>query len=214
MKKNVSGQVIGAQMVSAADGSAFLGNVDVYITIDNGTQFRGNVGSPNNCVNKGNGLHIYLPTQAETNGDHIAFTFIGTGAVPATIQVYTGVQQTADVGALVSGGAVAANVTRIDSDADAAANAKRVALGTVTGTVGTGSTTTLIVTNGIVPASNAADQFKGRIVTFDKNTTTASLRGQSTDITASANAGSPATGTLTVTALTSAPQAGDTFTIT
>lgn len=106
------------------------------------------------------------------------------------------------------------NAEQIDGDADAASNARRNALGTVTGTVGTGSTTTLIVTNGIVPASNAADQFKGRIVTFDKNTTTVSLRGQSTDITASANAGSPATGTLTVTALTTAPQAGDTFTIT
>jgi len=53
------------------------------------------------------------------------------------------------------------------------------------------------------------DQFKGRIVSFAEDTTTVNLRGQSTDIT-----GNTAAGVLTVTALTTAPVSGDTFSVT
>ena len=60
------------------------------------------------------------------------------------------------------------------------------------------------------PATSVADQVKGRIVIFDYDTTTAALRGQATDITASSASATP---TLTVTALTTAPVSGDTFTI-
>ena len=95
MKKNVAGQTIGAEMVTAADGSAFTGAVTCFFTIDNGSQTIGSVGS-GICTHKGNGYHEYTPTAGETNGDHIAWTFIGTGAVPATIQVYTGFPQSVD----------------------------------------------------------------------------------------------------------------------
>lgn len=78
------------------------------------------------------------------------------------------------------------------------------------GTVGSSSTTTSIVTSSMSPSTSVADQLKGRIVIFDHNTTTAALRGQATDITASSASGTP---TLTVTALTTAPASGDTFTI-
>ena len=88
MRKNVAGQFIGGQLVSATDGSAFTGAVTVRITIDAGTQTIGSVGS-GICTHEGNGFHTYAPSQAETNGDHIAFTFTGTGAVPATVQLYT-----------------------------------------------------------------------------------------------------------------------------
>jgi hypothetical protein len=91
--KNTAGQKIGAQMVSATDGSAFTGAVTVYVTIDAGTQAAGSVGS-GACTHEGNGFHTYAPAQAETNGDHVAFTFTGTGAVPQTVQVYTGVNVT------------------------------------------------------------------------------------------------------------------------
>ena len=77
-------------MVSSEDGSAFTGTVTVYVTGDGGTQAIGTVGS-GICTHEGNGLHTYLPAQAETNYTHIAFTFIGTGAVPVTIQVYTNI---------------------------------------------------------------------------------------------------------------------------
>lgn len=95
MKKNVSGQKVGAQMVSAADGSAFAGAVTVYVTGDAGTQAVGAVGS-GACAHEGNGYHTYAPAQAETNYDLVAFTFTGTGAIPQTVQVYTGFPQTGD----------------------------------------------------------------------------------------------------------------------
>lgn len=88
MKKNVAGQKIGAQLVSATDGSAFTGAVTVSVTVDAGTQATGSVGS-GACTHEGNGYHTYAPAQAETNGDLVAFTFTGTGAVPVTVQVYT-----------------------------------------------------------------------------------------------------------------------------
>jgi hypothetical protein len=75
-------------MLTAADGTAFTGAVTVYVTVDAGTQAVGSVGS-GACTHEGNGFHTYAPSQAETNGDHVAFTFIGTGAVPVTVQVYT-----------------------------------------------------------------------------------------------------------------------------
>ena len=96
MKKNVAGQTIGAEMINAANGSAFTGTVTVYRTINGGTQTIGSVGS-GICTHKDNGLHSYTPTAGETNGDHIAWTFIGAGAVPATIQVYPSFPQSGDV---------------------------------------------------------------------------------------------------------------------
>jgi hypothetical protein len=77
----------------------------------------------------------------------------------------------------------------------------------LTGTAsGTPTTTTMVSDIGVT----VDDQFNGRIITFDDDTTTAALREQSTDITgctASSN-------TLTFTALTTAPVSGDTFVIT
>lgn len=95
MRKNVAGQVIGAQMISASDGSAFTGSVTCSVTGDGGTQATGSVSS-GACTHKGNGFHTYAPAQAETNYDHIAFTFTGSGAVPVTVQVYTTFPQTGD----------------------------------------------------------------------------------------------------------------------
>lgn len=88
MQKNVAGQKVGRQMVSATDGSAFTGVVTVYVTGDAGTQAIGSVGS-GVCTHEGNGYHTYSPSQSETNYDLIAFTFIGTGAVPKTKEVST-----------------------------------------------------------------------------------------------------------------------------
>lgn len=95
MKKNVASQKVGAQMVSASDGSAFAGPVTVSVTIDAGVQATGSVGS-GACAHEGNGYHTYAPAQAETNGDLVAFTFTGTGAIPQTVQMYTTFPQTGD----------------------------------------------------------------------------------------------------------------------
>lgn len=84
----------------------------------------------------------------------------------------------------------------------------RLALGTGNGTVTTGATTTSIPCGTIYPAVSVANQLKGRVIIFVYNTTTAALRGQATDITANTSGG-----TLTVTALTTAPVDGDFFII-
>jgi hypothetical protein len=76
----------------------------------------------------------------------------------------------------------------------------------VRGVVGVAASTTSIPTTSLTPAAAVNDQYKGRIVIFDKATATANLRGQATDISASTSGG-----TLTVTALTTAPASGDTF---
>lgn len=76
--------------------------------------------------------------------------------------------------------------------------------GNVRITIGSGSTTTSLVTSSMNPAAAATDQFKGRIVVFARDTTTVNLRGQATDITAST-----AGGVLTVSPLSHAPVSGD-----
>jgi hypothetical protein len=78
----------------------------------------------------------------------------------------------------------------------------------VKGVVGTGSTTTSIVTSSLTPSVSATDQLLGRIVIFHNNTGTSALRSQATRITASTSAG-----VLTVDTLTHAPSSGDTFDI-
>lgn len=88
MQKNVAGQKIGAQLITAADGTVFTGAVTISVTGDAGTQATGSVGA-GACAHEGNGYHTYAPAQAETNYDLIAFTFTGTGAIPATVQIFT-----------------------------------------------------------------------------------------------------------------------------
>lgn len=111
--------------------------------------------------------------------------------------------------ALSANGNIKADVEEIAGNTGGAARLDRSARAIATATVGTGSTTTSIVTSALSPSASANDQFKGRIVIFDKDTTTAALRGQATDITASTSGG-----VLTVSALTTAAVSGDTFTIT
>ncbi len=125
-----------------------------------------------------------------------------------TIQADLNDIQTRLPAALV-GGRIDANLSAIGNDTTALTAFKRAVLGNVIGTVGAASSTTSIVTASLTPAAAVIDQYKGRILVFDKDTTTANLRGQGTDITANT-----ALGVLTVTALTDAPAAGDTFTIT
>jgi hypothetical protein len=101
------------------------------------------------------------------------------------------------------GGRVDATIGAINGNATAAQNLERSALtiyrGTVTGT----STTTTVVDSGLT--QSAADFWKGRIVIF----VTGTLAGQASDITAF----TPATDTLTITALTGSPSVSDNFVI-
>ena len=107
-------------MITSADGSAFTGAVTVYVTGDAGTQAAGSVGS-GACTHEGNGFHTYAPAQAETNYDHIAFTFTGAGAIPATVQLYTTFPQTGDVYTRIgapAGASISADVAAVQADID------------------------------------------------------------------------------------------------
>lgn len=194
MRRNVANQTISAEVVYA-NGVAFTGNVTCYVTKDGGNQTLGSVGS-GLCTHKGNGEQEYKPAQAETDADYIKFTFTGNGAVPVGIPLYT---------------RYGTDVEAIDGSTDAADTLQRGVDGTGKGTVGNGSTTVSVVSSAMSPAGAKADQFKGRILTFDKNTTTAALRGQATTIQSSSNASTPTFG---VVALTDTPVSGDTFTVT
>lgn len=94
MKKDVAGQVVGIKMI-ALDGSAFTGAVTVYITGNNGTRTVGSVGG-GACTHKGGGDYTYSPAQSETNYDHALYSFEGTGAVPAALNIYPGFPQSGD----------------------------------------------------------------------------------------------------------------------
>lgn len=72
-------------MNSVTDGSPVTsGTPTVYYTIDGGTQATGG----GTATHKGNGQWEYSPLQAETNGDHVAFTMVLSGAITQTVNVY------------------------------------------------------------------------------------------------------------------------------
>ena len=112
--------------------------------------------------------------------------------------------------ALTAGGNMKSDALAISGSTESADRLERSTLAIVTGTCAAGGATTTIIASALSPTSAVNDQFVGRIVIFDKDTTTAALRGQATDITDYVHA----TLTMTVTALTTAPALNDTFTIT
>lgn len=157
-----------------------------------------------------------VATQATDIQARLPAALTSDGLIKADPLRVAGTVQTAgDIVALINTMTtyVDTEVAAIKAITDVFVNADRLdraAKGVVTGTVGSASTTTNVVTSACSPAGVAADQFKGRIMIFDRLTTTTSLRGQATDITASSAAATP---DFTVTALTTAPVSGDTFTI-
>lgn len=142
-----------------------------------------------------------LPTNAELA------TALGTADDAVLAQVALVKAKTDNLTFTVAG-QVDSNMLAITGDTGSATKLERVLSGNTTGTVGAGSTTTSIVTSSMNPAASVTDQYKGLILKFDDATTTAALRGQGTDITAST-----AAGVLTCTALTTAPVSGDVFTV-
>jgi len=110
----------------------------------------------------------------------------------------------ANTSGMVSSGntALNADVTKVNTNATAAANLGSGLLGCKTGTVQTGSTTTVVKTN-LTEATN--DHYNGRKLVF----TSGALAEQATDI----GDYSGSSKDLTVTALTEAPSNGDTFII-
>ena len=86
MRKNTTGQYVAFQAISKTDGSDVItGTPVVYYTIDGGTQAQ----TTATAVHEGNGQWSVALSQAETNGDHIVFSFVLTGAITQTVNVYT-----------------------------------------------------------------------------------------------------------------------------
>ena len=119
--------------------------------------------------------------------------------------------------ALVSGvnptGFVGEFRTSPPSSLDAAKGTKfsRAVDGIVTGTASTGSSATSVTSSACSPAGGTLDQFKGRAMVFDANTTTAGLRGATAAVTGCTASATP---TFTVSpALPATPASGDTFTL-
>lgn len=134
-----------------------------------------------------------------------------TGLTAATVHSDLDDIQARLPAALTAGGNMKSDVLALNGSTTGAANIAKTTAAIARGTCDGSATTTSLSTSAFTPSGAAADQFKGRIVTFDADTTTTALRGQATDITASSNAATP---TLTVTALTTAPASGDTFSVT
>lgn len=161
-------------------------------------------------------------TAAEMNADSVILkvTVTNTGAVPLVFVFLpeSAGDYRADVVQLLGtawvtpavAGTPDVNVKLIDNVSRAAVRLARSAASIVVCIASGTPTTTSIPTSICTPAGSAADQFKGRIILFDDNTTTVALRGQATEITACSSSATPV---FTVTALTTAPVAGDTFII-
>lgn len=103
-----------------------------------------------------------------------------------------------------------ANVVEVAGNSGGVAGFERAIRAITVGTVGAGSTTTSIVCSAVTPTAGAVNCWNGLIVKFDKDTTTAALRGMGTDITANTSGATP---TLTVSTMAGTPVAGDTFSI-
>ena len=85
MRKNIAGQDVSFQMNATADGTVVTtGTPTVFYTIDGGAQATGGGAS----THEGNGQWGYKPTQAETNGDHVAFTMILANAIAQTVNTW------------------------------------------------------------------------------------------------------------------------------
>ena len=114
MIKNTASQYVSAQLVAVADGEDITsGATTVYVTGDAGTQASGS----GTVTHEGNGCWSYAPTQAETNYDHVAYTFVNSLAVSVTVQrdPVTASDYKADVSSL----ATAANLSTVDTVVDA-----------------------------------------------------------------------------------------------
>ncbi len=202
--------------LASANLDTQLGAIAGYIDTEVGAIYS-RIGAPAGASIAADVAAIYGKVDTEVA---TIITTLGTPAgasVSADIATVTGyidtevaaIKAKTDSLTFTAAGKVDANLLAINGQTGGVAGLDRSTRAIAVGTVGTSASTTSIPTSALSPAASVADQFKGRIVIFDSGTTTAALRGQATDITASSSGG-----TLTVTALTTAPASGDTFTIT
>lgn len=191
MRKNVASQVIVGQLIAKADGTPVTtGTTTVYVLGDGGTQGAGS----GTVTHEGNGCWSYVPTQAETNYNHVAFTFVNTNAINVTVQVYTTgydpttmVSQTGDsytrLGA-PAGASISADVAAVKSDTaaildDTGTSGVVVAAASKTGySIGTGGIAAAAFAAGAIDAAalaadaanEIADAYLGRNIAGGSST--------------------------------------------
>lgn len=179
-RKNTASQVTAFQMNSATNGSAVTGGTPtVYYTIDNGTQATGTGTS----THKGNGQWSYAPTQAETNGDHLAYTMAISGAISQTVNIYTTANLVDDVWDEVLTGATH-NVTnsagkRLRGVDDAfevhSGTAQAGAAGTITLDTGASATDNIYRGDRVVIVGGTGAQEHGIITAYNGTTKVATM---------------------------------------
>lgn len=96
MRKNVASQVVAGQMNDRGTGAPLTASVSVFVTGDGGAQSAGG----GTLTHEGNGHWTYVPTQAETNFNHVAFTFTHASGVHKTYNIYTVSYDTHDTAGL------------------------------------------------------------------------------------------------------------------
>lgn len=223
---NTASAQLGVSVVSYASGQAPLQPTVAGRTLDVSTGGEAgidwaNIGTPGSTVNLSatsiatltndpSGVTTLLARLTATRAgyiDNLSAGPVAQASALTTAQADLDDIQTRLPASLI-GGRMSSDVEAVNNQTNGVSAFARALAAITEGTVGNGSTTTSIVTSSLSPAAAAIDQFKGQIVCFDEATSTVALRGQKTDIT-----GSTAGGILTVTALTTAPSSGDTFTI-
>jgi len=188
LKRGVVDYAVGADWTPAAG--------DVKVAIDNAAP--ANITNLPTALTMGNSaVWLFILTAAELTGKNIQ-VMISDSATKAIEDQFFTVETTGNGSAMYP--------TDVNADnTDAENRFLRAVKTNVLFTVGGGSTTTSVVTSAMDPAASVTDQFKGRVILFAKDTTTAALRGQGSVITSST-----AGGVLTVDALSNAPASGDT----
>ncbi len=142
--------------------------------------------------------HVTIDTTADT-------TFYAAGNFFSIVITTGTVQGVSMVGYVVGSFQLTTRTTNIDKTASA------IARGTCTTGGSTTSVTTSALTVGGAAASGVvANQYAGRVILFDANTTTAGLQDAASAISASTASNTP---TLTVATLPATPVSGDTFSI-
>jgi hypothetical protein len=85
LKKNVASQVLTFDLVNATTGASLTGaSVTTKVALD-GTQGAG----AGTVTELGTGQYKYVPTQGETNGTSVGFSFTASNAVPVNLHCFT-----------------------------------------------------------------------------------------------------------------------------
>ena len=86
--KNTANQQCSARLINASDGSAITSGAAVTVEIDGAAQAAGG----GTLSHKGNGVWQYIPTQTETDCDHLTVNFDEASAIGATKEYFPMVQ--------------------------------------------------------------------------------------------------------------------------